>query len=79
MAPGALVEQKGVGIAVHYRNAPDARPLLVQELARVLGRFDHFALHPGRKVLEIVPQGYSKGTALTWLMQLPLSRAAARS
>lgn len=70
MAPGALVEPKGVGIAVHYRNVPDARPLLVQELARVLLRFDHFALHPGRRVLEIIPKGYSKGTALRWLMQL---------
>ena len=70
MAPGALVEPKGVGIAVHYRNVPDARPLLVRELARVLRSFDHFALHPGRRVLEIIPQGYSKGTALTWLMQL---------
>jgi trehalose 6-phosphate phosphatase len=44
--------------------------LLVQELARVLLSFDHFALHPGRRVLEIIPQGYSKGTALAWLMQL---------
>ena len=70
MAPGALVEPKGVGIAVHYRNVPDARPLLVRELARVLLRFENFALHPGRRVLEIIPQGYSKGTALAWLMQL---------
>lgn len=70
MAPGALVEPKGVGIAVHYRNVPDARPLLVEELIRVLRSFDRFALHPGRRVLEIIPKGYSKGTALTWLMQL---------
>jgi trehalose 6-phosphate phosphatase len=70
MAPGALVEPKGGGIAVHYRNVPDARPLLVRELARVLLPFANFALHPGRRVLEIIPQGYSKGTALTWLMQL---------
>ena len=70
MAPGALVEPKGVGIAVHYRNVPDARPLLVQELSSVLARFEKFALHPGRRVLEIIPHGYSKGTALAWLMQL---------
>jgi len=70
MAPGAIVEPKGVGIAVHYRNVPDVRPLLVQELARVLLSFDRFALHPGRRVLEIIPQGYSKGTALAWLTQL---------
>ena len=69
-APGALVEPKGVGIAVHYRNVPDARPLLVQELTRVIACFENFALHPGRRVLEIIPYGYSKGTALAWLMQL---------
>jgi trehalose 6-phosphate phosphatase len=69
-APGVLVEQKSVGIAVHYRNVPDARPLLVRELARVVTGFEGFALHPGRRVLEIIPQGYSKGTALTWLMRL---------
>lgn len=70
LAPGALVEPKGVGIAVHYRNVPDARPLLVRELAHVLERFEGFALHPGRRVLEIIPRGYSKGTALAWLMRL---------
>lgn len=71
LAPGALVEPKGVGIAVHYRNVPDARPMLVRELAHVLLGYQGFALHPGRRVLEIIPHGYSKGTALSWLMRMP--------
>lgn len=70
IAPGVIVEPKGVGIAVHYRNVPEARPLLVHELARLLLGFENFALHPGRRVLEIIPQGYSKGTALAWLMRI---------
>lgn len=70
MAPGAIVEPKGVGIALHYRNVPDARPLFLRELERILLRFDQFALHPGRRVLEIIPRGYSKGTALVWLMRI---------
>ena len=32
------------------------------ELARISGRFD-IALRAGRKVFEIIPKGYSKGTA----------------
>jgi trehalose 6-phosphate phosphatase len=67
-APGVLVEQKGVGIAVHYRNVLEARPQLVHDLAQVLTGFKGFRLHPGRRVLEIIPFGYSKGTALDWLM-----------
>jgi trehalose 6-phosphate phosphatase len=67
-APGVVVEQKGVGIAVHYRNVLEARPQLVRELAQVLAGFKGFRLHPGRRVLEIIPFGYSKGSALNWLM-----------
>lgn len=69
--PAVLVEQKGAGIAVHYRNAPDAGPALKLELTRVVRERGNLVLRPGRKVLEIVPMGYSKGTALTWLMRLP--------
>ena len=68
--PGILVEQKSLGLAVHYRHNPDARPLLLKELARVLLKFTDFTLYPGRRVLEIIPKGYSKGTALSWLLRL---------
>jgi trehalose 6-phosphate phosphatase len=69
--PGALVEQKGAGVAVHYRNAPDAGPVLQLELARIVAERKDLALRPGRKVLEVIPKGFSKGTALTWLMRQP--------
>ena len=68
--PGILIEQKALGLAVHYRHNPEARPLLLRELARVLLKFTDFTLYPGRRVLEIIPKGYSKGTAITWLMRL---------
>jgi trehalose 6-phosphate phosphatase len=68
LAPGALVEQKGGGVALHYRNVLEAQGLLERELARVVERHPAFALRTGRRVLEIIPQGYSKGTALAWLM-----------
>jgi trehalose 6-phosphate phosphatase len=69
--PGILVEEKGAGLAVHYRNAPQARPALELQLRQVVKDWDAFALRRGRKVLEVVPKAHSKGTGLTWLMQLP--------
>jgi trehalose 6-phosphate phosphatase len=69
--PGTLVEDKGVGLAVHYRNVPEARPALELELRRTVLRWEHFTLRPGRKVLEVVPRAHSKGTGLAWLMSRP--------
>ena len=71
MSPGILVEQKGAGLAVHYRNAPEARMALETELGHIVNRWPAFELRPGRKVLEVLPRGYSKGTALAWQMRLP--------
>lgn len=70
LSPGILVEQKGAGLAVHYRNAPAARMDLERELGQIVERWRAFELRPGRKVLELLPRGYSKGTALVALMQL---------
>jgi trehalose 6-phosphate phosphatase len=69
--PGILVEDKGAGLAVHYRNAPEARANLELQLRQVIMRWDSFALRRGRKVLDVVPKAHSKGTGLTWLMALP--------
>ena len=70
MAPGVLVEEKGAAVAVHYRNVLDARLLLEQRLAEVVARHPAFTLRTGRRVIEIVPEQYSKGTALAWLMTI---------
>jgi trehalose 6-phosphate phosphatase len=66
MAPGVLVEPKGCGVAVHYRNAPLAQRALESDVAAILASSSYdLVLRKGRKVLEAVPRGYSKGTALT--------------
>jgi trehalose 6-phosphate phosphatase len=72
LSPGILVEQKGAGVAVHYRNAPEVRELVVAELKRIVAgaRYD-VALRRGRKVIEAVPSAFSKATALTWLAGRP--------
>lgn len=79
MRPGVLVEPKGPGLAIHYRNAPDLKPVLAAELADCLNRHrdgngNDLVLCEGRKLFEIVPNGLSKGTALTTIAELPQFR-----
>jgi trehalose 6-phosphate phosphatase len=72
IASGILVEQKGCGVAVHYRNAPLARRALETRLAAIVAASSYdLVLREGRKVIEAVPSGYSKGTALSTLISLP--------
>jgi trehalose 6-phosphate phosphatase len=69
--PGIVVEDKGSALAVHYRNAPEARAELELELRRAVARWEGFAVRTGRKVLDIVPEAHSKATGLAWIMTLP--------
>jgi trehalose 6-phosphate phosphatase len=71
LSPGILVEEKGVGVAVHYRDAPQALPTIERELWRIVGAWAGYTLRSGRKVLELVPAAHSKGTGLGALMRLP--------
>ncbi len=72
LSPGILIEQKGAGMAVHYRNAPETTPLVIDELNRIVAddAYD-ITLRRGRKVIEALPRGFSKATALTWLAERP--------
>jgi trehalose 6-phosphate phosphatase len=72
LSPGILIEQKGAGVAVHYRNAPDMRNQVVSELKRIVADAAYdVTLRRGRKVVEALPSGFSKATALTWLTERP--------
>jgi trehalose 6-phosphate phosphatase len=64
-----FVEHKRSGLAVHFRKAPAAGVVLNVELTRLLERWPQYELRGGRMVLEIVPRGYSKATAISALMQ----------
>jgi trehalose 6-phosphate phosphatase len=70
VSPDIVVEKKGAGIAVHYRKAPELRPYLEEELGKIAGRRDTIILRPGRRVLEVLPKGYSKGAGLASLMRI---------
>lgn len=71
IAPGIVIEQKPCSIAVHYRLAPAAEPMVESALRRILADGpDHLILCAGRKVIEIVPKRVSKGAALETFSRL---------
>lgn len=70
--PGIVVEPKGSGLALHYRQAPHLKSALEGELRALIAPYaGSLVLCPGRKLFEIVPAGHSKGTALLALAQRP--------
>lgn len=72
--PGVLIEDKGVAIAVHYRQVPPDR---LGELRRRVQRAirdepsSDVALLEGKRVFEIKPAAMNKGTGLAELMRHP--------
>ncbi len=67
--PGLRVEDKGIALALHFRNSPDAAPHaepLARELLRIVG--SAYALQHGNEVIELRPAGADKGQALKRFM-----------
>ena len=68
--PGVLFEDKGISLAVHFRQAPHLGGAVQRALRECLERFgDEFRLQPGKMVLEVKPVGKDKGTAIMEFMQ----------
>ncbi|MBR8742552.1 trehalose-phosphatase [Nocardiopsis sp. MG754419] len=68
---GTWIEDKGRSLAVHTRRAADpdrALELLAGPLADLAARAD-LQVEPGRRVIELRPQGVDKGAALTALVE----------
>ena len=70
--PGARIEDKGDGLAVHFRAVPEAEAAIREATEAVVaasaGALD---LLPGKMVLELVPAGEDKGTGITALLDHP--------
>jgi len=64
-AVGVQIESKGLGVAFHYRRAPDAEAARVAILQAIdSSAAQHFAISEGRKVIELRPDiPANKGTA----------------
>ena len=67
--PGALLERKARGFALHYRLAPHAGGIFHTALSGMVAESDGFQLHPAHMLWEIRPRGVDKGDAVTALMQ----------
>lgn len=63
--PGLLLEDKGLALAVHYRQVPTLAGYLhrlLQRLAALAG--EPLQLQKGKRVVEVKPLGFDKGTAI---------------
>ncbi|MBV9076839.1 MAG: trehalose-phosphatase [Methylobacteriaceae bacterium] len=70
--PGALVEDKGIGVAVHWRRAPEAEAearAAIFELAQRLG--PPYRVQDGKAVCELVAGAAHKGDGIRALMREP--------
>jgi trehalose 6-phosphate phosphatase len=66
--PGALLEHKARGFALHYRAVPDAGPSLHNALLRLVTGSAEFELLPAHMLWEVRPRGADKGKAVVALM-----------
>jgi trehalose 6-phosphate phosphatase len=69
--PGALLERKARGFALHYRQAPEAREVFRAALAAMVGTSGGFQVHQAHMLWEVRPVGADKGGAVVALMQRP--------
>jgi len=65
---GALLEDKGASLALHWRNAPAAERPLRHFAEDALSRMPGYRLQPGHCVIELLPSGHDKGTAIATLL-----------
>ena len=71
-ADGLLTEDKGHGMAIHYRLAPEREPEIREAVDRIAARLGpDFLLQNGNMVIELRPACASKGTAVTRFMAEP--------
>ncbi|MBF6025692.1 trehalose-phosphatase [Lysobacter niastensis] len=69
--PGALAEDKGTTIALHWRGAPAAEEPLHEFATSALIDLPGYHLQPGNSVIELRPDGAHKGAAVLSLLAHP--------
>jgi trehalose 6-phosphate phosphatase len=74
--PGALVEDKGPTLALHWRapGAAAAEPEFAALARHALVALPHYRLQPGNCVLELRPDGFDKGGAIRHLLDTDIFR-----
>ncbi len=73
---GLFLEDKGVGLAMHYRLAPGSETLVREVMTRLAGELGgRYLLRPGKCVWELAPAGYSKRLAIeAFMAETPFAR-----
>ena len=69
--PGALVEDKGVAMALHWRTAPSAAAALRSFAEAAVPRLPGYRLQHGNQVVELRPADGDKGAAIRALLDEP--------
>lgn len=70
--PGLLLEDKGLSLALHYRQAPLLAPYLHRLLPRLTAQAGGgLMVQKGKRVLEVKPSGIDKGTAIEDFLREP--------
>jgi trehalose 6-phosphate phosphatase len=70
--PGTRLEPKGMTVALHFRNAPDAEKDARAATAALMERHgDAFHVQEGKMVLEVKPKGSTKGTVVEQFLAEP--------
>ncbi|MCF7222398.1 trehalose-phosphatase [Marilutibacter chinensis] len=67
--PGALIEDKGATVALHWRVAPEAENVARSIAGRALDKLPDYEIQHGKQVLEIRPAGDDKGTAIAAFLE----------
>ena len=66
--PGLLLEEKGLTLAIHYRQVPSLGGHLHRLLRELLNSAAELRLQRGKMVVEIIPIGRDKGITITEFM-----------
>ena len=69
--PGALVEDKGEALALHWRARPEAAEALQSFAAAALAQLPGYQLQPGDMVAELRPRHADKGVAIGAFLDEP--------
>jgi trehalose 6-phosphate phosphatase len=68
--PGLLLEDKGYGLALHFRRAPELEAQVHATMTATLDQLGvDFQLQAGKLVYELRPANWSKGTSIFAFMQ----------
>jgi trehalose 6-phosphate phosphatase len=70
---GILIEDKGYSIALHYRLAPERGGALREAVAAIVAEHADSGVEilPGKWVIEVKPERFTKGTGIRHLMHDP--------